>query len=141
MPSDYEALRNLKARYATLSDRCLTTPSRESAEALAALFTEDALGDYDFFGRFQGREQLTHAFEAVLPAGMRWSMHYITNPALEIDGNRAKGRWYFLVQAVTKDGPPGTIQSFHGSYEDVYVKTPAGWRFASLVVHFNSPPR
>ncbi|MFT3776047.1 MAG: nuclear transport factor 2 family protein [Minicystis sp.] len=138
---DFEALRNLKARYATLADRCLTTPSHENAVALADLFTDDAVGDYGFFGRFQGRADLVRAFESVLPAGMRWSMHYITNPELSVDGSHAKGAWYFLVSAVTKDAPPGAMASFYGLYEDVYVKTATGWKFASLVVHFNTPPQ
>jgi hypothetical protein len=137
---DIEALRVLKARYAAGADRCLTTPSHEHAVALAEMFTADALGDYGFFGRFQGRAELVRAFESVLPAGMRWSRHYMANPAIEVDGGRARGSWYFLVSAVQKDAPPGPPTSFYGTYEDTYVKTESGWKFSSVIVHFELPP-
>ncbi len=137
---DLEALRNLKSRYAMGADKCLSTPSRAHAEELVELFTDDAVGDYGFFGRFEGRAQLVHAFENVLTAATRWSLHYMANPVLEVDGSHAKGSWYFLVYAVAKDAPPGPPQNFFGRYEDRYVKTEEGWKIQSTTVLFVQPP-
>jgi hypothetical protein len=139
---DLEAIRTLKARYATGGDLCLSTPSHDHAVALVSLFTDDAVGDYGPFGRFQGREQIVHAFENVLPGAVSWSRHYVTNPAIEVSGNQATGGWYFLVHAVPKGAPPGSpTVTFFGVYEDTYVKTAQGWRFSSLIARFIDPPR
>ena len=138
---DLEALKILKANYALGSDRCLCTPSHEHALALADLFTEDAVGDYGFIGRFAGRAALADAFEHVHPAGTSWSTHYLTNSVVKVDGSHATGTWYFLIYAVPKGAPPGPPMNFFGSYEDTYVKTGAGWKIASLKVHYFMPPQ
>lgn len=58
-----------------------------------------------------------------------------------MSGSQAKGTWYFLIAAVAKGAPPGPPASLYGHYEDTYVKTSAGWKHASLVVHFAQPPQ
>lgn len=138
---DVEAIRTLKSRYAIGADRCLTTPSAENAAALAEFFTHDAVAEFGPFGRFEGRAQLIHAFEVVLPGAVCWSQHYIVNPVIEVRGGTATGSWYFLVHAVPKGAPAGTVVHFYGSYEDRYLKTSSGWRYASLRANFIEPPK
>lgn len=137
----HAAISALQARYATAADVCLSTPSHAHAVELVALFTDDASADYGPFGTFVGRDQLIHAFENVLPAVASWSRHYVTNPAIEVHGNEAKGNWYFLVYSVLRAAPPGPPTNLFGTYEGGYVKTAAGWRIRSLVTRFVEPPR
>lgn len=134
-----EALRDLKSRYARLADKALCAPSAESAVALADLFTDDAVADYGFFGTFTGRAELLRAFEHILPASTRWSAHYIENPLLTVDGDRAEGTWSFLIHAVPRD-PPGAAQvTFYGTYEEAYRRVGGAWKIDRMLVRYASP--
>lgn len=137
---DLEALGRLKSLYAVNADKVLRTPSRAHAVALSELFTDDAVGDYGFFGRFEGKAALLDAFENVLPAGTGWSTHYLANPVLDVQGSQASGTWYFLIYAQAKSPPFGPTQNFFGHYEDQYVKSGGIWRHSSLIVHYAVPP-
>jgi hypothetical protein len=48
----------------------------------------------------------------------------------------AKGRQYLVVIDIGEGGKPGSVL-IGGHYEDVYVKTPVGWRFKSRTL-FNA---
>ena len=135
-----EEIRDLKARYARGSDRVLTTPSREAAIALADLFTEDGSSDLGPFGRFTGRAELIRAFEEVLPAGTRWSVHYVANPEIEVEGDSARGKWYFLIDAQPKSPPNAPLVKFNGEYQERYRKENGAWKIAELVTVFFAPP-
>ncbi len=137
---DAEAIRRLKARYAIVADAVMSAPTPESAAAVADLFTEYGVGDFGPFGRFVGRAALLECFGTVLPSVLGWSRHYVTNPIVEVSGDRATGQWYFLVHAQAKKAPGGPIEVHFGTYEDTYVKTAAGWRYAALVTRFAAPP-
>lgn len=136
-----EAIRALKAKYAELADRAIATPSRENAEALADLFTDDGSADYGPFGKYQGREALLHAFGTVIPGAGVWSRHYMLNPSITVDGKNAKGNWYFLVYVVLRHAESKVPVPMFGTYEDTYTKTEKGWQFRSLVGHFIEPPK
>lgn len=134
-----EAIRTIKARYAVLADRCLASPSSANAVALADLFTDDAVADYGFFGTFTGRAELLNAFENVLPAGTRWSAHYIVNPILLVDGDTAQGSWSFLIHAVPRTPPDAAQTTFFGGYEEKYRRVGGRWKISELVVRYSSP--
>lgn len=136
-----EAIRTLKAAYAKRADQVISTPTREHAEALADLFTDDAVADYGPFGRYEGREALVHAFGTVIPGAASWSQHYMLNPAITVEGDTAKGNWYFLVYSVLRAGPSKEPTTLFGSYEETYVKTAKGWQLRSLLAKFVAPPK
>lgn len=135
----HEALRTLKALYARRADAVFRQPSRASAVALADLFTEDGILDLGPLGRYEGRAALLDAFENILPKGTAWSVHHITNPILEVDGNHAKGSWYFLVFAQTRASPPPPVDTLHGGYEDKYACIAGTWKIAESIAWFTQP--
>ena len=53
-------------------------------------------------------------------------MHYVMNSIITPDGARATARSNYLVVV---EGPNGPVPSVCGTYDDVLVKQPAGWRF------------
>ena len=53
-------------------------------------------------------------------------MHYVMNSIITIDGARATARSNYLVMV---EGPNGPVPSVCGTYDDVLVEQPAGWRF------------
>jgi hypothetical protein len=133
---DYQELTQLAHRYAYGIDTC-----GNNGYDYADVFTDDGVfidknsdAGFKAGGRVlaKGREALA----TLVGGGSRgcrtklvwtdWS-HLMLNPVFTATLEGATGRIY-LVQMGMKG--PGTIER-HGGYEDVYVKTPAGWRIKS----------
>ena len=55
-------------------------------------------------------------------------VHMLVNHVIEPAPGGATGKVYLI--AIGLDGEPGKVEA-QGRYEDVYVKTPQGWRFKS----------
>lgn len=53
-------------------------------------------------------------------------MHYVMNSIITVDGARAEARSNYLVMV---EGPDGPVASVCGTYADVLVRLPAGWKF------------
>jgi hypothetical protein len=60
----------------------------------------------------------------------RCAMHYMLNPVIEIDGDRAKGTFAGLF-AFTTEAQPSPIW-LSNIYSDTFVRTKNGWRFQSI---------
>jgi len=113
----------LFARYADNGDH----------EAMAALFTEDCIfarpfqPDYPFYGR----DKVQAIFRDRPPILVR---HIVTNVLVEvISETEAKGTNYLAMLSSHKSvEPPQEAGGLYvGGFEDHYVKTPEGWKFAS----------
>lgn len=122
---DREALRELKYRYAAYCD------DGYDAERLAPLFTADAIWDGGVLGRFVGREEISKFFAGcskIVP----FAIHQVTNPILEINGDRATGRWYLWEPIVFTAGNRGLWMA--ARYDDGYRREGDVWRFESVKV-------
>jgi hypothetical protein len=84
---DLEAIKQLKARYAAYCD------ANYDADALADLFTEDAIWDGGLLGYNEGREVIRQFFRGSSQR-IAFALHYIVSPLIEIDGDTASGTWY-----------------------------------------------
>jgi hypothetical protein len=134
--ADYQEIAQLTNRYAYGIDTC-----GNNGYDYADVFTPDGVfidrnSDAGFKqgGRVlaQGREALA----ALIGGGSRgcktkmvwtdWS-HVMTNLVVTPTAEGASGRIYLLQMGMKG---PGSIER-HGGYEDVYVKTPNGWRIKS----------
>lgn len=132
---DHRAIVALKTRYARLCD------DGYDAEALAALFTEDAVWDGSpMFGRAEGHDGIVAHFRSA-PAAIPWALHFTLSPELELHGapgpdRTASGTWY-LWQPCTRRNRAGEEREafLTGTYRDAYVKQAGVWRFASVRVH------
>lgn len=106
------------------------------------LFAED--GELNTTGKaVKGREKITKAM-ARRPQGLR-SRHVLTNIYIRvIDEDHADGLSYLSLYRHTGEGLDAEDQSpriisgpaFIGHYEDRFIRTEEGWRFASRVLHF-----
>jgi hypothetical protein len=64
--------------------------------------------------------------------GPAFVSHYVTNVVIEPTADGAVGRTYVGILDIGNGGNGATSRVDHGGlYNDVYVKTAAGWRFAS----------
>ncbi|SAK91754.1 hypothetical protein AWB77_05135 [Caballeronia fortuita] len=94
-------VRKTIARYMALCD---VPGSSFEGESLAALFTNDAVWEgigpqyAHKFGRLQGRAAIVDMLQSYLPPAPHFStnVHFLTSEHIEIEGNKAKGRWIML---------------------------------------------
>jgi ketosteroid isomerase-like protein len=115
--ADKEAIRDLVRRYA----HCVW---KEDADGAIDLFADD--GQMEIGERsITGREALLGAYRAML-VGLDLQP-FVHNHVIELAGDRAAGTCYLDLRA-TMDG-----KSMLGSgrYDDRYVRTAKGWKFAS----------
>ena len=93
----------------------------------ADLFTPDGT-----FGNTKGREALAMVARTNQPekSGPAATRHFLTNVIITPTADGAVGRQYNVLIDVGDASRPSAIDH-GGHYEDVYVKTPAGWRFKS----------
>ncbi len=122
---DIEALKQLKARYAAYCD------DDYDADGLAPLFTEDAIWDGGVMGRYEGREAIREFFSSADRA-VSFAIHHVTNPILELDGERATGRWYLWQPCTFAQTDQALWMA--GRYEDVYRREEDVWRFEQVTV-------
>jgi ketosteroid isomerase-like protein len=122
---DIEALKLLKGRYARYCDEGY------DAERLAPLFAEDAVWDGGVLGRFEGREGIRAFFEGASEV-MPFAIHHVTNPVLEINGDRATGHWYLWQPCVHAAGEQALWMA--GRYDDEYRREDGDWRFAHVKI-------
>ena len=121
--ADYEAIRTLTARYATLIAR------GEAAKA-SALFTDD--------GRFvsrqdvRGRAALEAMYAAIKPGN---AFPLITNHLITLNGTTATGTCTFYSPFTHQSGP-----SLCGAYADKYAFVEDKWLFSERVFHRHDGP-
>lgn len=125
---DIEAIRKLKAQYCSYCD------NNYEAAPIAALFTEDAVWDGGPFGRFVGPAAIEGFFRAV-SGKLSFAMHYVTNPLIEVDGDRARGKWYLFEPCTFVDGTQAVWGGAY--YEDEYVKVNGQWKFRNVKIISN----
>ena len=121
--ADIEEIKQLKARYAAACDDNYDT------EALAQLFTDDAIWDGGMMGYAKTREGIVTFFENASNL-VGFAVHGISNPIIEIDGDTAKGHWY-LDQPMAMKGTDACYW-YCAQYRDQYQRTAEGWKFSHV---------
>jgi hypothetical protein len=121
-PLDYIQIQQLVASYGQALDNGLN--HGDNGDAYASLFGPGAV-----FGRpyTQGADALK-ALARTQPHDIHYSRHFLTNIVIEPSPEGAAGRQYLVVIDQGENGKPSSVL-IAGHYEDVYMKTPAGWRF------------
>jgi ketosteroid isomerase-like protein len=123
---DIEAIKKLKAKY------CAACDKQYDADAIAALFTEDAVWDGGNFGAHHGREAIRKFFQGASEI-FPFALHQVMNPLIEVDGDSATGQWY-LFQPCTL-GEHNQAMWLAAKYAEEYVRSGEEWQFKSLKVN------
>ena len=127
---DYLEIEQLVYRYGYALDT-----GADNGFAYADLYAPDAT----FTGTNQGPSGRTYQGRDRLAAlarggkrGPNYVSHYVTNVVIEPAPGGAVGRTYVGILEIGNGGNGATSKVDHGGlYNDVYVKTPQGWRFKS----------
>jgi ketosteroid isomerase-like protein len=121
---DVEAIKKLKHQY------CHYCDANYDADAIAALYTEDAIWEGNGIGKFEGREAIRKFFKGASKS-FKFAIHNVMNPIIDVHGDTAKAEWK-LLQPCTVDGKATWLA---GVYSDDYVRSGGKWLFKHLRVN------
>jgi len=123
--ADKEEIAEVLIRYATGIDS-------KDWPLLRSCWTDEIDVDYQQLGRFTSADALTDVMRQ-LHENMGPTYHRMSNFAIAVDGDRATVRSY--VQAVLMLQPNDSTNWVDalGHYDDVFVRTPDGWRISERV--------
>ena len=116
---DYVEIQQLVSRYSYALD-----VDPDEGASYANLFTPDAVFRQP---RTEGREALAK-LAASAPHGPQFVRHFITNHVIDSTPDGATGKEYLVVIDIGENAMPSSI-FLGGHYDDVYARTPEGWRF------------
>jgi hypothetical protein len=132
---DVEAIKKLKARYCQCADE-------QNHKGFGSLFTEDGVFEGGAFGRAQGPAEIEKFLRNIQQQSLPFALHYVMNPQIEVNGDKATGRWYLLEPCtMVVDGKPAQAVWGTAKYEEEYVKVKGEWKFklVHLMSEFWSP--
>jgi SnoaL-like domain len=120
---DIEAIKKLKARY------CAVCDNDHNPDEIVKLFAPDGTWEGDGIGVHQGHTAIRALFEG-FRARISFSQHNVMNPIIEVDGDRARGTWYFLGPFTFRKG--NRAMWLAARYEEDYVRIDDTWKFQHL---------
>lgn len=120
---DVEAIKKLKARYCAICD------DNHNPDEIVKLFATDGIWEGDGIGKHQGHAAIRALFQR-FQERISFSQHNVMNPIIEVDGDRARGTWYFLGPFTFRKG--NRAMWLAARYEEDYVKVNGEWKFQHL---------
>ncbi len=122
---DIEAIKQLKARYCEICD------DAHNPDRVTSVFVEDGIWESEDFGKAEGHEAIRELFRGFQKT-FSFSQHNITNPIIEVDGDRAKGVWYIMGPWTFAENNEEKWMALR--YDDDYVKVNGEWKYQHLRV-------
>jgi hypothetical protein len=122
---DIEAIKQLKARYSHICD------DMHNPDTIASVFAEDGIWESEAFGKAVGHQEIRDLFQGFRDL-FSFSQHNMTNPVIEVDGDRATGIWYIMGPWTLTEGNKETWMALR--YDDDYVKVDGEWKYQHLRV-------
>jgi hypothetical protein len=122
-----DQIRRLKARYMQWCD------DRRGID-IGSLFWENGVWEgkgASTAGTTVGAPAIGELFAAT-PPRLTFTVHYLTNESIEVDGNTATGAWKLFEPCTVRD----EVAVWQGGrYEDVFERREGEWRFTRLTLH------
>jgi SnoaL-like domain len=132
---DIEAIKKLKASYCYWADAGITGDGSKMDELIAHFTDDEPWADFGPFGVHRGKEAVAAFFKGVVVSSLSYSAHMVCNPIIEVDGNRATGKWYVDVPCTLRGAErPAWLQA---RYEEEYVKEAGEWKWKSITTRFD----
>ena len=130
---DIESIRRLKYTYPYIADAGVRDASK--MQAFADLFVEDAWIDFDFMGVHKGRKAVMAFYSDQVANILSYSAHMLTNPLIDLDGDKATGQWYVIVPNTFRATNQATW--LQAVYTEEYVRVGGAWKWKSITVRFD----
>lgn len=132
---DIEAIKQLLARYCYYVDQCLD--DKKLINNIVEFFTRDAVvyfGPYSNNKKIEGHDAIRTQFEN-LNLKYTFAVHMLSNPVIEVNGDTAKGTWYYEVPCThTRNNIAVWI---NGRYDNELVREKDGWKFTKMICTFH----
>ena len=122
---DVEEIKKLKARYCAACDGGWGGRASHDTEGILSCFVEDCVWDGGVFGKRESRKALREYYDQNSASEAPLAYHLLTNPIIDVDGDRATGNWHLTIMLNTPDRSSILVG---GIFDDEYVRTPEGWR-------------
>ena len=122
---DVEAIKKLKARY------CAGADERDE-DKFVGCFTEDAVWDGGNFGHYEGKAAIREFF-GTIPQVLSFAIHYVMNPRIEVNGDKASGYWYLLEPCTMLEGGEQAVWGV-AKYEEEYARVDGEWKIRNLIL-------
>lgn len=122
---DIEAIKQLKARYCEICD------DMHNPDRVNSVFVEDAIWESADFGKAEGHAAIRELF-GKFQRMFSFSQHNITNPIIEVNGDRATGIWYIMGPWTYAENDDEKWLALR--YDDDYVKVNGEWKYQHLRV-------
>lgn len=120
-----------RAEISDLVVRCAYAQDRKDWGAVRTTYTPEAVYVHPG-GRIDGAEAIVDRTRTALQA-LDASQHLLGSFTIKVDGDRARSLCYFQAQHVREGTAGGDLYTIAGSYADLLVRTPDGWRIAERV--------
>lgn len=120
---EIEAIKKMKAEYVLACDE------RRWDDAMR-YFTPRAFVAFGPFGKFKTRKELEQFFKEKMPVTIKFTIHRLCNPIIEVNGDTAKGIWYCEIPSTHIPTNTAILQS--GTYYDEYIKEGKQWKHTKL---------
>lgn len=123
---DEASIRRLKWRFCSYTDQT-------RVEEWLSLLTEDATisAGLPHQDADHGHEELRKRIEGIRDENRRFMSHFAHNPVIEVDGDEARGHWYFSCLIVFADE---TVTWLLGEYDDEYRRVDGRWKIHSVAI-------
>lgn len=131
---DIESIKKLKYLYCYLVDAGIAGDESKMDE-LITHFTDDAWIDFSEFGIHRGKDAVAKFYKEAVAQDLSYSAHMVSNPIIEVDGDKAEGKWYVFVPCTFR--ATDTPVWLQGKYEEEYVKVEGEWKWKSMTTRFD----
>ncbi|MEO1193760.1 MAG: nuclear transport factor 2 family protein [Pseudomonadota bacterium] len=125
-----EAIRALMHRYWLYNDTGLL------GDKIAALFIDEGVWSNAELGYHEGRAAIERFFNGA-SATITFCAHLGMNELIEVEGDRARGRWRLLLPCTFEREGVKTSRWILGDYDNAFVRKDGQWFFEKLEVIFN----
>jgi hypothetical protein len=123
---DVEAIRNLFTEYGRLADA-------KDWAGYSELFVEGGtFGSPHSLGSVVGSHEMRERLESAYGVDPDGAFHLFDNIEIEVDGDRATAASMWTYLRPGQNGGAPELLMF-GQYQDVLIRTDAGWRFESRI--------
>lgn len=122
---DIEAIKQLKALYCEICD------DDHNPDRIVTIFTDDGIWEGPGIGTARGHAEIRALFER-FQSMMSFSQHMTMNPRIEVDGDTAKGTWYFFGPFTFYKNNQARWQATR--YHEEYAKVDGEWKIKHLKI-------
>jgi hypothetical protein len=139
---DIREIEQLKIRFMAAADvRSGTEPGAYDSQAIANLFTEDGILDEgpEIGVVLHGRTEIKEFYDKARTEWIKFGVHYLLNPVVDVTGDSAQASWYFF-EPLTY-APTGEAYWCAAKWEDELVRVNGRWliKKAIFLPWFMSP--